>query len=72
MVSDFQSLAFLRGRDDRGGLTGGHGVVALAGMECAVGGETGDLMIRRNLVEKSGRHWHVTDVADVELGSLAS
>jgi hypothetical protein len=58
----------LAGRDDRGGTAGGDGVMALAGVEGAVGGDAGDLLIGRDLVEQFGQHGRVADVAGGELG----
>ena len=78
-VSGFQGLAFLRGgseplmrhwfehNGERGGATGGDGVVALAGVDCAVGGDAGDLLFGRDLVEQLGRHGRVAHVAGGEL-----
>ena len=42
--------------------------MALAGVEGAVGGDAGDLLVGRDLVEKLGQHRRVTDVAGGELG----
>jgi hypothetical protein len=57
------------GQDDRGGAEGGDGVMALAGVEGTVGGDSGDLLIGRDPVESFGRHRRVADVAGGELGS---
>jgi len=44
-------LGVLSGRYDRGSATGSDGVMALAGVESAISGDAGDLLIRRDLVE---------------------
>ena len=43
--------------------------MALAGVEGAVGGDAGDLLIGRDLVEQLGQHRCVAHVAGRELGS---
>lgn len=52
---------------DRCGPTRGDGVVALAGVESAVGGDSGDLLFGRDLVEQFGQHRGVANVAGGEL-----
>ncbi len=79
-VSGFQYLAFLRGgseplvrhwfehNGERGSTSGRNGVMALAGVEGAVGGDGGDLLPGRDLVEQLGQHGGVGHVAGGELG----
>ena len=52
---------------ERGGTTGGDGVVALAGVEGTVGGDACDLLVGRDLVEKRGQHGRVAHIAGGEL-----
>ena len=61
-------LGILAGRDDSGGTSGGDGIVALAGVKCAICGDTGDLLVGWDLVEKFGQHGRVTNIAARELG----
>jgi hypothetical protein len=79
-VSGFQGLAFLRGGSEgmpppvrghtrRGRPTGGDGVVALSGVEGAIGGDGCDLLLGRDLVKQLGQHGGVADVNGGELGS---
>ena len=51
-------------RNDRSSAAGSDGVLALAGVECAISGDAGDLLIRRDLVDqfKHGRVAHSADV----------
>src|SRR5699024_10599056 len=58
----------LAGRYDRGCTSGGDGIVALAGVERAVGSDAADLLIWRDLVQKLGQHGRVAHVAGGELG----
>lgn len=61
-------LGVFAGRYDGRSTAGGDGVVALAGVEGAVGGDAGDLLIGRDLVEQFRQHGRVTDIAGGELG----
>lgn len=47
----FSGSGVLAGRYDRGSTSGGDGVVALAGVESTIGGDAGDLLIGRDLVQ---------------------
>ena len=81
VVSGFQGLAFFRGGSEGtnatgsrecpngGRASGGDGVVALAGVESAVGGDAGNLLVGRDLVEEFGQHRGVADVTGGELRS---
>lgn len=55
-------------RNDRRSTSGGDGVMAFAGVEGTVGGDAGDLLVGRDLVQQLGQHGRVTDVAGGELG----
>jgi hypothetical protein len=57
------------GRDDRCGTAFGDGVVAFAGVAGPVGGDAGDLLIGRDLVEQFGQHAGIAHVTGGELGS---
>ena len=48
-------------------MAGMDGVMALAGVEGAIGGDAGDLLIGRDLVQKFRQHGRVADVAGGEL-----
>ena len=48
---------------------GDNCVVTLPGVEGTVGGDAGDLLIRRDLVEQLGQHGRVAHIVCVELGS---
>lgn len=61
-------LGVFTGRDDRGGPSGGDGVMAFAGVEGAVGGDGCDLLFGRALVEQRGQHRSIAHVAGRELG----
>ena len=56
------------GWDDRGGSAGGHGVMALGGVEGTVGGDSGDLLLGRDLIEQLKQYGRDTDVAVGEFG----
>jgi len=58
----------LAGRYDRCGTASSYGVVALAGVERAVGGDAGDLVLGRDLVEQFGQHGRIADLTGGELG----
>lgn len=60
-------LRILAGRDDGGGTAGGDGVAAFADVEGAIGGDGGDLLLGRDLVEQVGQHGRIARVADGEL-----
>ena len=64
----FPWFGVLAGRNDCGRTSSGNGVMALAGVEGAVGGDAGDLLLERDLVEQFRQHRRVTDVAGGELG----
>ena len=75
----FPGFGVLAGRNDRGGATGCNGVVAFAGVEGAVGGDGGDLLLGRDLVQQLGQHprrlsrtggVRLLDVANVTGGEL--
>jgi hypothetical protein len=53
-VSAVPDLGVLAGRHDRSGTAGGDGVMALAGVEGAIGGDAGDLRIGRIWSSGSG------------------
>jgi hypothetical protein len=53
---------------ERGRTAGRDGVVARAGIEGAIGGDAGDLLIGRDLIEQLGQHRRVADLAGGELG----
>ena len=53
--------------DDRRGPAGSDSVVALAGVEGTVGGDAGDPLIGRDLVEQFGQHGRIAQVAGGEL-----
>ena len=55
-------------RDDRGRATCGNGVMALAGVEGAVGGDAADRLIGRDLVAQFGQHGRIADVTGGEPG----
>ena len=61
-------LSVLAGRNDRGSVTGGDGVMAFAGVKGAIGGDASDLLIGRDLVQQLGQHRRVAHVAARELG----
>lgn len=61
-------LGVLAGRDDRGGPSGGDGVVTLAGVEGTICGDGRDLLVGRDLVEQLGQHRRIADLAGGELG----
>jgi hypothetical protein len=42
--------------------------MALAGVEGAISGDAGDILIRWDLIEKFGQHGRVTNIAGGELG----
>ena len=56
------------GRYDRSSATGCDGVMALAGVEGAVGGDSGDLLLGRDLVQQFGQYGRVAHVAGGERG----
>lgn len=58
-------MAFLR-RYERGRTAGGDGVVALSGVESAVGSDAGYLLFG-DLVEQFGQHGSIADLAGGEL-----
>ena len=60
-------LGVLARRDDRCGPTGRDGLVALAGVEGTVGGDAGNLLIGRDLVEKLRQYGRVADITGGEL-----
>jgi hypothetical protein len=64
----FTDFGVLPRRDDGGRAAGGDGVMALAGVEGAVGGDGGDVLVGRDLVQQLGQHRRVADIADGELG----
>jgi len=43
-------------------MTGGDGIMAFAGVKCTVGGDTADLLVGRDLVEKFGQHGCITNI----------
>lgn len=47
---------------------GGNGVVALAGVEGAIGGDAADLLCGRDLVQQFGQHGRIADLTGGELG----
>ena len=49
------------------GTSGGNGIVALAGVEGTVGGDAGDVLTGRDLVEEIGPHRGIADIAGGEL-----
>ena len=56
-----EGVGFLRfgvpvGWYDHCGATGRNAIIALAGVEPAVGGDSGDLFLRRVLIEQHGQH----------------
>src|SRR5690606_7186156 len=64
----FPRFGVLPRRDDRRGPTVSDGVVALARVEGAVGGDAGDLLLYRDLVQQLGQHRRVAYVAGGDLG----
>jgi len=58
----------LAGRDDGGGTAGRDGVMAVAGVEGAVGGDGGDLLLRRDLARQLGQHGRIADLTGGEPG----
>ena len=64
----FPGLAIPPRRNDRSSAAGSDGVMALAGVECAISGDAGDFLIGRDLVEQFGQHGRVTNIAGGELG----
>jgi hypothetical protein len=58
----------LAGWDDRSRPTGSDGVMALAGVEGAVGGDGPDLLLGRDLIEQLWQHGRVAHVTGGELG----
>ena len=56
-------------RDDGDRATLGDGLVALAGVEGAISGDAGDLLLGREPVEQLGQHGRVAHIAGGELGS---
>ena len=60
-------LCVLAGRDDRSRSASGDGIKALAGVEGTIGGDAGDLLIGRDLVQKFGQHGRIAHVAGGEL-----
>lgn len=64
----FPRFGVLAGRDDRGGPTGGDGVVTPAGVEGTIGSDAGDLLFGWDLIEQFGQHRRIPDVACSELG----
>ena len=63
-VSGYHGLALFRG----GMIAAARAAMALSGVEGAVGGDAGDLLIGRNLVEQLGQHGRIADIAYGELG----
>lgn len=51
----FPRFGVLAGRNDRGGPTGGNGVVTLAGVEGTIGSDAGDLLFGRALIAQFGQ-----------------
>ena len=64
----FPRFGVLEGRDNCDGATGGDGILALAGVKCAVGCDAGDLLLGWDLVKKLRQHRGVAHVAGGELG----
>jgi len=64
----FPRLGVLARRDYCGGTSGSDGVVALAGVESAIGGDGCDLLLGRDLVQQLGQHRGISHVAGRELG----
>ena len=60
-------LCVLAGRYDRGGTSGGDGVMALAGVEGTIGGDACDPLIGGDSFEQFGQHGRVADIAGGEL-----
>jgi len=48
------AFGVLAGRNDGGGTAGSDGVMAFAGVEGTVSGDTGDLLVGRDLVQQVG------------------
>jgi len=62
-------LGLLARRNDRGCTAGGYRLMALAGVEGAISGDAGDILIGWDLVQKLGQHGCVADIAGGDLGS---
>ena len=51
------------GRHDRGRASGGDGIAALAGVDGAIGGDAGDLLLGQDMVAQFGQHGRLANVA---------
>ena len=77
----FHGFAFLRGGSEGTNATGsrecpngmgatiGDRIMAFSGVVGAVGGDTADLLLRRDLTEKIGQHRRIADMAPGDLHS---
>ena len=66
-VSGFHGLAFLRGGMIAAAPRAMDGIVVLAGVEGTIGGDTGGLVIGRDLVEQFRQHGRVAHIAGGEI-----
>ena len=64
----FPGFGVLAGWNDGSGTSSSYGVMALAGVEGAVGSDAADLLVGRNLIEQFGQHGRIAHVAGGELG----
>ena len=64
----FSGFGVLARRDDGRCATSGDGVMTLAGVEGAIGGDAGDLLIGRDLVQQFGQDGRVNNIAGGALG----